>query len=109
MQAVVAVGDCDPAVAALNAASSGSAAMREVLRAARGLTAQWLAVSVPREANTDADRLSHPSLLEAVAAEAREAGLTVRRARIPEACWRTLGVAARIGGQEVAEREARTQ
>eukprot|EP00965_Chrysotila_dentata_P165101 5452063-Pleurochrysis_carterae.AAC.1 len=84
MRAVVAVGDCDPAAAALNAACSGAAAMREVLRAARGLTAQWLAVSVPREANADADRLSHPRQLEAVEAEARGAGLTVRRARIPE-------------------------
>eukprot|EP00965_Chrysotila_dentata_P022828 756834-Pleurochrysis_carterae.AAC.1 len=44
-RAVVAVGDCDPAAAALNAASSGAASMREVLRAARRLTAQWLAVS----------------------------------------------------------------
>eukprot|EP00965_Chrysotila_dentata_P126175 4170395-Pleurochrysis_carterae.AAC.1 len=42
-EAVIAVGDCDPAAAALNAASSGVAAMRELLRHARGLTTQWLA------------------------------------------------------------------
>eukprot|EP00965_Chrysotila_dentata_P105899 3497923-Pleurochrysis_carterae.AAC.1 len=71
--------------------------MREVLRGARSLTAQWLAVSVPREANTDADRLSHPRLLGAVMAEARRAGLTVQQARVPEACWRTLRDAARAG------------
>eukprot|EP00965_Chrysotila_dentata_P160270 5292480-Pleurochrysis_carterae.AAC.1 len=61
--AVIAVGDCDPAAAALNSASSGAAAMRELLRGARMLTSQWLAVSVPREANGDADRLSHPHRL----------------------------------------------
>eukprot|EP00965_Chrysotila_dentata_P063848 2115889-Pleurochrysis_carterae.AAC.3 len=105
-QAIVAVGDCVPAAAALNAASSGATSMREVLRAARRLTAQWLAVSVPREANVDADRLSHPRLFDTVAAEARSAGLAVQRARIPESCWRTLRDAARTGGQEVAEREA---
>eukprot|EP00965_Chrysotila_dentata_P123505 4082530-Pleurochrysis_carterae.AAC.1 len=49
--AVIAVGDCDPAASALNAASSGAAAMRELLRCARRLTSQWLAVSIPREAN----------------------------------------------------------
>eukprot|EP00965_Chrysotila_dentata_P129719 4288540-Pleurochrysis_carterae.AAC.1 len=49
--AVIAVGDCDPAAAALNAASSGAAALRELLRGARGLASQWLAVSVAREAN----------------------------------------------------------
>eukprot|EP00965_Chrysotila_dentata_P068445 2263411-Pleurochrysis_carterae.AAC.1 len=43
--AAIAVGDCDPAAAALNAASSGAAAMRELLRRARQLTPQWLAVS----------------------------------------------------------------
>eukprot|EP00965_Chrysotila_dentata_P172923 5706871-Pleurochrysis_carterae.AAC.1 len=41
--AVIAVGDCDPAAAALNAASSGAAAMREIIKHARRLTSQWLA------------------------------------------------------------------
>eukprot|EP00965_Chrysotila_dentata_P038655 1283694-Pleurochrysis_carterae.AAC.1 len=44
-RAVVAVGDCDPAAAAVNAASSGRAQMRELLGHARHLTTQWLAVS----------------------------------------------------------------
>eukprot|EP00965_Chrysotila_dentata_P045269 1504424-Pleurochrysis_carterae.AAC.1 len=34
--------------------------MRRILRGARGLCAQWIAESVPREANGDADRLSLP-------------------------------------------------
>eukprot|EP00965_Chrysotila_dentata_P229856 6197449-Pleurochrysis_carterae.AAC.3 len=102
--AVIAVGDCDPAAAALNSASSGAAAMRELLRGARLLASQWLAVSVPREANGDADRLSHPHLMEAVAADAEAAGWRVARARIPQRCWETLRRAMHVGGQEMAER-----
>eukprot|EP00965_Chrysotila_dentata_P084401 2786896-Pleurochrysis_carterae.AAC.1 len=64
--------------------------MRELLRGARRLTSQWLAVSVPREANGDADRLSHPHLLGAVAADAEAAGWHVARARIPLHCWEAL-------------------
>ena len=62
---VTAVGDCDATVAALNAASSGNPQMRTLIWAARRLCPQWLAVSVPRGLNTDADRLSHPSQLSA--------------------------------------------
>eukprot|EP00965_Chrysotila_dentata_P168573 5567148-Pleurochrysis_carterae.AAC.1 len=61
--------------------------MRRVLRGARGLCSQWLGVSVPREAKGDADRLSHPDMLPAVAAEAERAGLRVRVASIPGECW----------------------
>eukprot|EP00965_Chrysotila_dentata_P129808 4290973-Pleurochrysis_carterae.AAC.1 len=63
-RAVVAVGDCDPAAGALNAATSRVRQIRALLGAARTLTPHWLGVSVPRDANVDADRLSHPSQLE---------------------------------------------
>jgi hypothetical protein len=95
--AITAVGDCDPAVAALNAASSGNAQMRVLLQAARELTSLWLAVSVPREANVDADRLSHPQLYGEVAESAAAAGHTVRRARISDTSWATLRRAAAAG------------
>jgi hypothetical protein len=95
--AITAVGDCDPAVGALNAASSGNAQMRGVLGAARELAGLWLAVSVPREANVDADRLSHPQLYGEVAESAEAAGLAVRRARITEASWAMLRTAAAAG------------
>eukprot|EP00965_Chrysotila_dentata_P174326 5755027-Pleurochrysis_carterae.AAC.1 len=72
-RAVIAVGDCDPAAAAENAASSGAAQIRALLAHARRLTHQWLAVSVPRAANVDADRLSHPELLEEVQRDAAAA------------------------------------
>eukprot|EP00965_Chrysotila_dentata_P230146 6197602-Pleurochrysis_carterae.AAC.1 len=103
--AVIAVGDCDPAASALNAASSGSAAARELLRDARRLASQWLAVSVPRGANGDADRLSHPRLLGEVAADAEAAGWRTSRARIPQPCWDALRRAMAAGGQEMAERD----
>eukprot|EP00965_Chrysotila_dentata_P147602 4873299-Pleurochrysis_carterae.AAC.1 len=106
-QAVIAIGDCDPAAAAFNAASSGAAQMRTLLAHARRLTSQWLAVSVPREANRDADRLSHPTLLGEVQRDAAAAGWRVRRARVPAECWRALAEATRVGGMEMAERDAR--
>eukprot|EP00965_Chrysotila_dentata_P095976 3171372-Pleurochrysis_carterae.AAC.1 len=90
LAAIIAVGDCDPAAAALNAASSGAAALRELLRGARSLASQWLAVSVAREANVDADRLSHPHLLDAVKAEAEAEGWRVMQAHVPQSCWEAL-------------------
>jgi hypothetical protein len=103
--AVTAVGDCDPAVGALNAASSGNAQMRVVLGAARALTDQWLAVSVPREANVDADRLSHPELYSEVAESAEAAQLVVRRARITEESWAMLRRAAAVGARSTRQSE----
>eukprot|EP00965_Chrysotila_dentata_P155386 5133543-Pleurochrysis_carterae.AAC.1 len=68
--------------------------MRALLRGARDLTSQWLAVAVPREANGDADRLSHPAQLPDVERDARSAGLRVHLARIPECCWAALRAAS---------------
>eukprot|EP00965_Chrysotila_dentata_P111616 3690416-Pleurochrysis_carterae.AAC.1 len=79
--------------------------MRELLGQARRLTSQWLAVSVPRDANVDADRLSHPHLLQEVVADAEAAGLRTRRARCTPACWAALSAAMDAGGAEMAERD----
>eukprot|EP00965_Chrysotila_dentata_P116831 3861483-Pleurochrysis_carterae.AAC.1 len=73
--------------------------MRTLLRGARALCQQWLAVSVPREANGDADRLSHPHMLGAVLAEAEAAGLRAHVARVPDACWAALRRAAAEGAE----------
>eukprot|EP00965_Chrysotila_dentata_P046767 1552843-Pleurochrysis_carterae.AAC.1 len=62
--AVLSIGDCQPAAAAVNAATSGAAQMRKLLARACGLTSQWLAMAILREANGDADRLSHPAKME---------------------------------------------
>ena len=88
--AVIAVGDCEPAAAALNAASSPTPQIDRLLAGARALTRQWLGVAVPREWNLDADRLSHPSQLEAVLADARAAGLQPRLVYTPAWCWEAL-------------------
>ena len=97
--AVHAVTDCDPAAAALNAATSGVPQIRHILASASACSPQWLAISVPREANVDADRLSHPSGYDDVERDAVAAGLAVRRVRIPPAhpLWATLRRAAELG------------
>eukprot|EP00965_Chrysotila_dentata_P096071 3173799-Pleurochrysis_carterae.AAC.2 len=63
---VIAVGVCDPAAAAVNAAPSGKAQMQRLLG----------------EVNIDADRLSHPELLAEVAVDVKAASLRPRRARV---------------------------
>ena len=66
VRAVVAIGDCDPSASAITAGVSASAQVRELLRTMFAVTQRWTGVSVPREWNTDPDRLSHPSQLAAV-------------------------------------------
>ena len=88
--AVIAVGDCDPAADALDAASSATPQMSALLAHARESAKQWLGVSVPREWNLDADRLSHPAELGHVLRDARLAGLSPSHVAIPEWCWRAL-------------------
>jgi len=103
-RAVIAVGDCDPAAAALNAASSSTPQISALLIGARAHVRQWLGVSVPREWNCDADRLSHPRMLEAVLADARAAGLapTVvdHHSGVPESCWATLREAMTLASED---------
>eukprot|EP00965_Chrysotila_dentata_P253897 6211496-Pleurochrysis_carterae.AAC.1 len=72
--------------------------MRTLLGVACALTPQWLAVSVPRETNTDAaNRLSHPAELLAILEEARAAGLQPHIRNSGE-CWGALRPAMRAGG-----------
>ena len=103
--AITAVGDCDPAAAAINAAASGRPQMRLLLREARTLCRQWLGVSVPRECNLDADRLSHPALLGEVRADALAAGVDTHVVPIPPACWAALRAA--IAAEASTRRAAR--
>lgn len=74
---VTAVGDSDAACGVLNTAASGNPQMHIL----HGIGAEllWLGVSVPRELNVDADRLSHPRMYHQVEADAVAAGLVVRR------------------------------
>jgi hypothetical protein len=107
---VTAVGDCcDPAAGALNSVASRNPQMRGLLAGARQLTQQWLAISIPREYNLDADRLSHPAKFEDVKADAAAAGLIVHVAPIPDRCWEALLAVTReaAGGEGEAGGGAR--
>jgi hypothetical protein len=88
--AVYAIGDCDPACFALNAAGSACRQMNQIISHARISCAQWLAVTVPREANVDADILSHPARAGEVSSMAESAGLRVVRASILHEDWQAL-------------------
>ena len=93
VEAVVAVGDCQPAAAALNRASSPVLQMRLLLRSARADSTQWLGVQVPRELNTQADILSHPSRRAEVMLWLRESGYKPELVPVPQRCWRELRAA----------------
>ena len=90
VSAVIAVGDCMPACNALNRASSPNDQMRPILDAARDMCTHWLAVHVPRELNTDADLLSHPSRYPEVVERIEENGLRSYYVKIPPYCWDVL-------------------
>ena len=94
---VIAIGDCEPSVFALDAATSGEPAMRAILAGARRLTPFWLGVHVPREANRDADLLSHPENIVAVMAAAFAGGFRPLHARVPKHCWDALRPALEVG------------
>ena len=98
LNAVIAVTDCMPAACALNRAAGGRVPqMRHLVRCARRTTPHWLAVHVPREMNVDADILSHEGGAAAIAAKAREAGLTAHIIGFDDDEWKALEAAARIG------------
>jgi hypothetical protein len=84
---VYAVNDCAPAVRATDSMHSRTEQMCRLLAAADRQGWAWLAVHVHREANVDADRLSHPTRCGAVLADAMAAGLTTRRLRATWADW----------------------
>lgn len=96
-RAVYAIGDNQSTAAALNSATGGNAQMRVPLAAARALCSQWLGVHVPREANVDADRLSHPAQAMNVALDAARAGLVVHEARMTMTEWSVVREAAAAG------------
>ena len=93
---ITAVGDSDGAASVINSAASGNGQMRSLLSIASDPI--WLAISVPREANVDADRLSHPARADDVIREAASVGLRVTRLpRLTEGDWSPLRHAASIG------------
>ena len=85
-----AVGDCGPAVGTIDAMHSGNPQMRCILEAIQGMASSWVSVKVPREANLDADRLSHPHEMESVVRDAETAGLLVYLLHPDESDWDLL-------------------
>jgi hypothetical protein len=85
-----AVGDCGPAVGTIDAMHSGNPQMRSVLEAVQSMASSWVSVKVPREANLDADRLSHPHELDSVVRDAETAGLLVHLLQPDETDWDLL-------------------
>jgi hypothetical protein len=94
---IIFIGDCDPANQAINAGSSKTPQMRELLSAIR--QRYRLAVSIPREINLDADRLSHPSLLIQVEADilAADPNTRVIVAQVHDEVWDLLRKAIGVG------------
>ena len=93
---VAAVGDCEPAVFTLRRGAARDACMHAILSDGERPDTFWLPVHVRRTANLDADLLSHPRELEAVARTAEAAGYTVHRiTELPggDAAWAPLRAA----------------
>ena len=88
--AVVAICDCNPTVHALNKATSPNPHMNGLLDAARAFTHQWLGVHVPRDANKDADALTHPRDIERRIHNMVGPNLTPIRAHPPDDAWHRL-------------------
>ena len=98
---VIAVGDCQPAVARLTVPHGGSAdgstQMRALAVLARASIPDMLAVHIPRELNTISDDLSHPARLPSVLESIAAAGLAAVVCQIPEECWTELRKLAVVG------------
>ena len=99
--AVYAIGDCLPAASAIQRDSSPVPQMRELVMHHRQLTEQWLGVQVPRRFNLDADRLSHPSMLGGVVADALAAGFEPRIVPVLPSLWLALRSALLASPDEV--------
>ena len=97
---IVVIGDCKPAAAALGLRKSRSAPMRLLLKAlSEGSESQYLGVWVPRELNTDADTLSHPSRLVSLVQRLTAMGFRVTVLKgIPQPCAVALDLALVNGG-----------
>ena len=71
--------------------------MRCILASARQFSRFWLGVHVPREANRDADGLSHPANIDKIMSAARAAGFRPRRAIVSAECFEKLRAALARG------------
>ena len=103
---VFGVCDCSSAATALNELHGRSAHMASLARHAAACDWEWVGVPVPRCLNFDADRLSHPALVDAVLAEAAAAGVLSRHVRVLESDWDLLRSAVAEASERRASRAA---
>ena len=87
---VFAIGDCGPAVGVIDALYSRNPQMRAAVQLPSQLGCSWVGVKVPREANRDPDRLSHPHLLPEVCADAHAQHIRTVRVTPTDADWEEL-------------------
>ena len=99
VSAVIAVGDCQPAVRAVRSGTSPTPQMRGVLRTGSSspLPAAWLAVHVRRHLNIGADDLSHPARLGAVYLRVAAAKLIPSILEVHQDDWADLRAALDLG------------
>ena len=90
LSTVFAVGDCSPAAGAIDALYSRTPQVRHLLEAAAASPWAWIGAKVPREANLDADRLSHPAQAADVRGEAARSGLAVHELKLLRSDWALL-------------------
>ena len=95
--AIISIGDNDGTAADLNSLSAGTPQLRLLVESVMASHDVWLGVSVPRDANSDADVLSHPLRWREVADRAQAAGFRVCTASVPASCWEVLSAAAALG------------
>ena len=105
---VYGVCDCSSAVAALNELHGRSSHMAALARRAAECDWTWIGVPVPRSLNFDADRLSHPALVDSVIAEAAAVDVAARRVRADATDWAVLeAVIEEVGRGEGRRRRRR--
>jgi hypothetical protein len=81
--------------------------LRVLVAAARSEGWPWVSAHVPREANVDADRLSHTDLLQEVRSDAEAAGLQVTELELNESDWQLLSEAILASAHSSGRRKKR--
>jgi hypothetical protein len=93
LHTVFSVGDCEPSALVVGEMHSRNSQMRSLVASFATPGTTWIGAHVPREANLDADRLSHPSQLPDVVRDAKATNLNIRLLSLEEADCSALQLA----------------
>ena len=99
--------DCASAVRAVDELHGRSPHMAAIARRIADSGWRWVGVHVPREYNFDADRLSHPHLVDAVIGEAADARVRAVHVRAEEGDWALLRAAIAEAGVAAGRKRRR--